>query len=252
MTVAALYDIHGNAPALRAVLGDLQREGVDRIVVGGDVVPGPLPVETIELLQSLSGRAVFVRGNTDRWVVEAFDALARDPDAPSAQARPAAAWTAAAMTREQRDFVASFDDHAVLDVDGLGPTLFCHGSPRSDEEIFTRLTPERRWRPMVEGVEQRVVVCGHTHAQFDRALGDWRVVNAGSVGMPFEERPAAYWVLLGPGVELRRTDYDIPAAEAELRTGGWPGVDEFLRRSLLEPDDPLAVARSLEDNALTP
>src|SRR5215213_10105334 len=109
--------------------------------------------------------------NTDRWVVEACDALARDPDAPRAQARPAAAWTAAAMTREQRDFVASFDDHAVLDVDGLGPTLFCHGSPRSDEEIFTRLTPERRWRPMVEGVEQRVVVCGHTHAQFDRALG---------------------------------------------------------------------------------
>jgi diadenosine tetraphosphatase ApaH/serine/threonine PP2A family protein phosphatase len=95
---------------------------------------------------------------------------------------------------------------AVLDVDGLGPTLFCRGSPRDDEELLTALTPERRWRPALEGVAEEVVVCGHTHAQFDRQLGSWRVINAGSVGLPYEGRAGAHWLLLGPDVEHRRTD----------------------------------------------
>ena len=101
---------------------------------------------------------------------------------------------------------------------------------------------------MFAGVEQRLVVCGHTHAQSDRVLGGVRVVN-GSVGMPFEGRPGAYWALLGPDVQLRRTDYDVRAAEAELRRGGWPGVDDFLRNSLLEPADPGVIAQSLERQA---
>ena len=94
-----------------------------------------------------------------------------------------------------------------------------------------------------------IVVCGHTHAQSDRVLGGVRVVNAGSVGMPYEGRAGAYWALLGPDVRLRRTDYDVRAAEAELRGGGWPGVDDFLRNSLLEPADPLQIAESLERQA---
>jgi diadenosine tetraphosphatase ApaH/serine/threonine PP2A family protein phosphatase len=102
---------------------------------------------------------------------------------------------------------------------------------------------------MFAGVDQQLVVCGHTHAQSDRVLGGVRVVNAGSVGMPFEGRAGAFWALLGPDVELRRTEYDIRAAEAELREGGWPGVDDFLRNSLLDPADPLAIAESLERQA---
>jgi predicted phosphodiesterase len=240
--VAALYDIHGNPVALRAVLAELEGEDVELIVVGGDAVPGPLPVETIELLQALGDRAVFVRGNTDRWVVEAFDA-----DQPTG--RPAADWTATQIDRAQRDWLASFGEPEVIDVDGLGPTLFCHGSPRSDDEILTALTPEERWRPILADVEQRVVVCGHTHAQFDRVLDGRRLVNAGSVGMPFEGRAGAYWSLLGPDVEQRRTDYDVRAAEAHLRAGGWPGVDDFLKGSFFEPADPLVVAQSLERQA---
>ena len=249
MRVAALYDIHANPVALGAVLAEVERERVDLIVVGGDAVPGPLPVPTIELLRSLGDRAVFVRGNTDRWTVEEFDALAgAGSDEPRAE-RPAAAWTATVIDQGQRDFLASFQEPVVIDVDGLGATLFCHGSPRSDEEILTLLTPEERWRSMFAGVEQRLVVCGHTHAQSDRVLGGVRVVNAGSVGMPFEGRPGAYWALLGPDVQLRRTDYDVRAAEAELRRGGWPGVDDFLRNSLLEPVDPGVIAQSLERQA---
>jgi predicted phosphodiesterase len=247
--VAALYDIHANPVALRAVLAEVERERVDLIVVGGDAVPGPLPVPTIELLRSLGDRAVFVRGNTDRWTVEEFDARAGIGPAEGRGERPAAAWTATMIDQGQRDFLASFQEPVVIEVDGLGATLFCHGSPRSDEEILTSLTPEERWRPMLAGVEQRLVVCGHTHAQSDRMLGPVRVVNAGSVGMPFEGRPGAFWALLGPDVRLRRTDYDIRAAEAELRGGGWPGIDDFLRNSFLEPADPLVVAEALERQA---
>ena len=137
----------------------------------------------------------------------------------------------------------------MIEVDGLGLTLFCHGSPRSDDEILTAVTPQERWRPMLAGVQQRLVACGHTHAQFDCSLGRSRVVNAGSVGMPLEGRPGAYWTLLDPDVRQQRTEYDVRAAEAQLRGGGWPGVDDFLRDSFLAPADPLTVAEWLERQA---
>jgi predicted phosphodiesterase len=129
------------------------------------------------------------------------------------------------IDRGDRDFLASFQESLVIEVDGLGETLFCHGSPRSDEEILTALTPEDRWRPMFAGVEQQLVVCGHTDAQSDRVLGGVRVVNAGSVGMPYEDEPGAYWLLdLAP----RRTPYD----GAELRSTREEALSEFTERGL--------------------
>ncbi len=113
---------------------------------------------------------------------------------------------------------SGFAAGVVFDVDGLGLTLFCHGSPRSDTEIITTATTDERLRGILGGVEQRTVVGGHTHRQFDRRVDGWRVVNAGSVGMPYEGRPGAYcWALLGPGVELRRTAYDVDRAVVALR-----------------------------------
>ena len=249
MRVAALYDIHANAPALDAVLVEVERAGVDRIVVGGDVVPGPLPVKTLARLRALGDRAVFVRGNGDRWVVDAFDASGSMAEQAERSGRLWAAWTAEAIDRRDRDLLASFADRVVLDVDGLGPTLFCHGSPRDDEELLTALTPERRWRPALEGVREAVVVCGHTHAQFDRQLGPWRVVNAGAVGLPYEGRAGAYWLLLGPGVEHRSTDYDLDSAVAAMRAGGNPDTDELLRESLVDPTDPRKVLELFERQA---
>jgi putative phosphoesterase len=244
MRVAALYDIHGNLPALEAVLTAVEHEGVDRIVIGGDVVPGPLPLQTIARLRTLAEQAVFVRGNGDRWVVEAFDA--RGSADPAAPRRPWAAWTAGLIDRHDRDLLASFPAHTTMDVDGVGPVLFCHASPRDDEEILTMLAPERRWRPALEDVAESVIVCGHTHTQFERDVGPHRVVNAGSVGMPYEGRAGAYWLLLGPGIELRRTDYDVDVALAAMRAGGHPGTDELLRDSLVVPADPRMIAKSLE------
>jgi predicted phosphodiesterase len=132
-------------------------------------------------------------------------------------------------------------------VDGV---LFCHGSPRSDTEIITALTPEERLAPMFEGVAEDVIVCGHTHHQFDRAVLGRRLLNAGSVGMPYEDEAAAYWLLLDPEPRLRRTDYDVPAAVERLRASGCPDVDEvMLRESLLAQSAAQFVARHFEERA---
>jgi diadenosine tetraphosphatase ApaH/serine/threonine PP2A family protein phosphatase len=132
-----------------------------------------------------------------------------------------------------------------LEVDGLGPTLFCHATPRSDEEIVTRLTPEAPFEEALAGVEERVVVAGHTHVRFDRRVGRTRFVNAGSVGMPYEGEPGAYWALLGPDVEHRRTVYDLDAAAARFRESGFPDADAHAE-TLLRPPDPAGASERFE------
>ena len=134
----------------------------------------------------------------------------------------------------------------MLDVDGLGAVRFCHGSPRRDDESITSATPDERLAPMLEGVAEPTVVCGHTHRQFDRVAGRHRVVNAGSVGMPYEGDAAAFWLSLGPEVELRRTEYDVDAAVADSAPPDFPDLDEMFRESLMEPADPDWVAEYFE------
>lgn len=247
--MAALYDIHGNLPALRAVLADVEREQPDVVVFGGDVAAGVLPAQTLELIMALGRRAFFVTGNADREVVDAYDAGPHDPAAEKDSPERTAAFAAGMISREQRDFLAGFAPGVVLDVGGLGPTLFCHGSPRSDTEMITTATREERLREMLVPVKEKVVVCGHTHRQFDRRCGEWRVVNAGSVGLPYEGRPGAYWTLLGPDVELRRSEYDLDEAVAELRAAGFNDLEELIAESLLEPADPDWVADYFERQA---
>ena len=245
MTVAALYDIHANLPALEAVLAEVEAAAPDLIVVGGDVAAGPLPAETLDRLAQLGDRVRWVMGNADRKLVEAYDAGARPQDTDDPIER-LDAWCAQRLTRAHRDLLASFEP--VVRAESV---LFCHGSPRSDEEIITALTPPERLAPMLVGVAEDVVVCGHTHHQFDLRIGDKRVLNAGSVGMPYEDEPAAYWLWLGHGVELRRTAYDVGAAAERMRAGGLPDIDEvMLRESLLEPVGAAFVARHFESRAV--
>jgi putative phosphoesterase len=229
MRVAALYDIHGNLPALEAVLAEVQEIGPDLVLVGGDVVLGPFPRETLEALDELRERAVFIRGNTDRMLVH---------PTPEAEAAPWAArhdWVRGQLTDRQAERFVGLSDTSVIEVDGLGEVLFCHGSPRSDEEIVTRATSPERLSDILSGVEQRVVVCGHTHVQFDRTVGGTRIVNAGSVGMPYEDARGAYWALLGPDVALRRTTYDLDRAARAVRATGFPDAEEFAEEYLLHP-----------------
>ena len=174
MPVATLYDIHGNLRALDAVLAEVPGDAT--IVVGGDVAAGGgQPAETLERLRALGGRVVWIRGNADREPEEA-------------------------LTDEQTAFLQALPATAKID-----RVLYVHASPRNDEDIFTERTPEERIAFLFGDVDADVVVCGHTHTQFERVIAGRRVVNSGSVGMPYEDEPGAYWTLdLAP----RRTPYD--------------------------------------------
>ena len=221
MRVAALYDVHGNLPALEAVLADAERERPDAIVVGGDMVSGPIPAETLERLRGLE-RAHFLRGNADRGVV----AIRRGEPEPELGLNDE--WIAGRLSDEQIDFLAGLPLTVTLDVDGLGRVCFCHATPRDDEEIFTERTPDDVLAGMLAGTEEAVVVCGHTHMQVDRRVGRWRVVNAGSVGLPYDTERGPRWALLGPDVSFRRSELDQDRAAEALRASGWPLVDQFV------------------------
>src|SRR5437660_2522697 len=225
MRLAVLADIHGNLPALEAVLAEVEAAAPDLVVVCGDIASGPLPAESIELLRSLPN-ARFVRGNADRELVRAFDG---GKDASGSLSNN---WCATQISRDQRDFLATFVETVSIETDGLGRVLFCHGSPRSDEEMMTSKTPDERLKEFTAGVDAALVVCGHTHMPFDRTAGGVRVINPGSVGMPFG-KPGAYWALLGLGVDMRHTDYDLEAAAARIRRSAWPDADEFARSNVL-------------------
>jgi putative phosphoesterase len=247
LRVAVLSDIHGNRRALEAVLAEVEKEKPDKIVIGGDVALGPFPCETIECLMALGDRALFVRGNADRELVEAFDEkLAYDPKEENPGKR-LSTWSAQQINETQRNFLASFQDTVKLDVLGLGEVLFCHGSPRSDNEIITSLTPPETLEKLFQGIDDKVVVCGHTHHQFDRITDDFRVINPGSVGMPYEGQAGAYWALLGPSVQLRRTVYDVLKAAQEAEVAGYPDVE--YRATLITPPAAAEVAAYFEEMA---
>ena len=224
--VAVLSDVHGNSVALAAVLAEVEQEKPDLIVFGGDFSWGPLAEETVELVQGLNAR--FVRGNADRAVLENKSETEKEQ------------WMQAHHTPQMREFLAGFEEHVVVEVDGLGPVRICHGSPRTDEECVTPETPEARVFEFAEGVDERVIVTAHVHIQFDRQVAGIRSVNAGSVGLPYEGERGAYWALLGPDVQMRRTEYDVEAAVDRFRATDFPGADE-LAEMMLTPPEPREV-----------
>ena len=230
--VAALYDIHGNLPALEAVLDELRQLAVDAVVVGGDVVPGPMPRECLELLRDCRIPTAFIHGNGESAALESLRGgpLAKVPEA----FRPAVEWSARQVPDEFATPMQAWPTTMKVDIDGVGDTLFCHATPRNDTEIFTRLSPDEHVRTMFAGAQCAVAVCGHTHMQFDRTVDSIRILNAGSVGMPFGA-PGAYWLLLGPDVQLRRTDYDLDAAAGRLRRSAFPGIEQFVEKQVLNP-----------------
>ncbi len=232
MRVAALYDIHGNLPALEAVLEDVRRAGVDVVVVGGDVVPGPMPRETIERLLSLDVPMQCIQGNGDREVVARRRGI-ETGSVPEKFRESSTGWPTGSF-RTRSGCWPGWPGTIRVPIHGLGEVLFCHATPRNDTDIFTRLTPEAPLLPIFNEAGAAMVVCGHTHMQFDRTIGTTRVVNAGSVGMPFDE-PGAYWLLLGPGVELRRTAYDLEKAAERIRSTSYPQADAFASRNVLRP-----------------
>jgi predicted phosphodiesterase len=232
MRVAALYDIHGNLPALEAVLDEVRAIGVDRLIVGGDVLPGPMPRETIACLASAGIPASYIQGNGDRetvaWRRGTESAAIPEPYRESMR------WNADQLSPDDERRIDAWPATVRLEIPGIGDVFFCHATPRNDVDIFTRLTPAEQLAPIFDPVGAPVVVCGHTHMQFDRMVGTTRIVNAGSVGMPFQAA-GAYWLLLGPDVELRVTAYDLPKAAERIRATAYPKAEEFAARNVLAP-----------------
>lgn len=247
MRVAAIYDLHGNLPALEAVLADIQREGVDRIVVGGDVVCGPMTTAVMDRLLDLEPPADFISGNAEAAVLTEMAGNEHRVPFPE-PIREVLRWEAAQLQRFA-PVLGGWPMTLRHSLPGLGDVLFCHATPRDLEEIFLESTPEQVLVPIFEPARADVVVCGHTHMQFDRRVGPVRVVNAGSVGMPFAA-PGAYWVLLGPGIELRCTSYDLDAAAARVRATTYPQAQEFADKYILDPPSTTVMQAALEKVAI--
>jgi predicted phosphodiesterase len=227
--VAVFSDIHGVLPALEAVLAEPDVQTAELVVLTGDIAAGPQPVETLDLLVSLGERAVWVRGNADRELA----AMARGEggEAPD-QISP---WAANQLRPDQIELLAGLPSTVTLEVDGLGPVLFCHATPRDDEEMVLVDSPISRWAEVFSGVpeEVRTVVCGHTHMPFARQVDRRLVINAGSIGMPYGA-PGPSWALLTPdGVQLRRSalEPDV-AADLVSKASSYQEIDAWVNEYL--------------------
>ncbi len=245
MRVAALYDIHGNLPALEAVLRDVRNSHVDQIVVGGDVLPGPMPRETLHYLLNLELTVHFIQGNGELATLAQISALTTGLvtywGTTSGKPLPKSLqmgyrWTAQQIQPDYESVIASWPKTLRLELEGVGQVLFCHGTPRSETELFTKQTAEEHLLPLFIDLDVSVVVCGHTHMQFDRMVGNTRVVNAGSVGEPFG-KSSAYWLLLGPDVQLQQTAYDIEQATGLIRATQYPQAEESANGILHPPSE---------------
>jgi predicted phosphodiesterase len=245
MRVAALFDIHGNLPALEAVLQDARESGADRVVVGGDVIPGPMPREALSRLLNLDLPVQFIHGNCELSVLAQM--AAGESGTPSywgtvtGQPLPERdlkniRWSAQQLGPETQPVLARWPKTLRLDIDGMGKVLFCHGTPRSETEVFLRTTAEERLRPLFDPLDVDLVVCGHTHMPFDRRVGRTRVVNSGSVGIPYGAS-GAFWTLLGPDVEPRRTNYDIAKTAELIRATPYPDAEGYAGNLLNPPSE---------------
>jgi len=251
--VAVLADAHGNAVALTKVLRDVMAERPDLIVFAGDLTWGPLPEETWSAVRHLQEPdaplpAIWLRGNADRYLVEVATRGAEGHEEPLG---PREQWMLDAHSATTLAAIDSFVESVVVEVEKLGPVRFCHGSPRSDEELITPATPEARMRALSGNVDEPVLVTAHTHIQFDRHVAGIRSINPGSVGLPYQGKPGAYWALLGPDVELRCTQYDLEETVRRYRASGDP-LAEPMVATLLTPPAPeqvIAHAETLEFSA---
>jgi putative phosphoesterase len=247
MRVAVLADIHGNLPALEAVLRDVDAVGADAIVLNGDIADGPMPAQTLDRLEQLGERAIWVRGNTDRSLAAAFDGTFQPSGLPTNAPAEYFTWCAARIGPDHRDRLASLPLTVTLEVDGLGPVAFCHGTARDDNEFILVDSPIEHYQAAFADITEQTVVLGHTHMPFDRLADTRRFLNPGSVGLSYGHAGAA-WALLGPDVTLRRTLFDTRTAAATLLASAsdLPGIESITTNMVAAASDAEALAAFTE------
>ncbi len=251
MKIATLYDIHGNLPALEAVLAEIENEQVDAIVVGGDAIAGPMPNEVLDRLQAIQTPVHYIVGNGESEVLRY---LAGEPIAALTPAGEKGAIVVAdLLTEENKAFLRGWSFSVKFKSPTFGDILFCHATPDNNTHVFTKQSDPSQIEAVFDGVMADLVVCGHTHMQFDLAVAGKRVVNSGSVGMPFGE-PGAHWLLIGETVEFRKTEFDREAAAETIRQSQSPEADAFVTGQIFSTPaeaDVMAVLTMLAEKQIT-
>lgn len=231
--LAVLSDTHGVLPTLDAVLAEPDVRSADLVVVTGDLAAGPQPTQVLDRLLALGDRVRLVRGNADRDLVT----LARGGVLPDGTP-PVDTWAAAHLRPDQVELLAALPHPLVVPLAGVGDVLFCHGTPRDDDEVVLVDTRPSRWAEVLADVPAAVrIVCGgHTHTPYARQVGRRWVVNSGSTGMPYGA-PGAPWVLLdAQGVHLRTTPFEPRRVADDIIAGStFPGVEAWVDDYVLSP-----------------
>jgi predicted phosphodiesterase len=239
MRLALIADIHGNLPALDAVLAELAREGIDQAVCLGDISIGPQPVETLERVRALGCPVIL--GNWDAWLVEGMPDL--DGGALGQVLSETCSWAGSKLSPEQQDLLLRFAPVVEHDLPGGETLLAFHGSPRSYEDAIFATTPDDEVEEMLDGRDALVHVGGHTHFQLVRRLGESLLVNPGSIGLPFRRAlpgvmEVAPWAEYGVltfedgrvSVDLRRAPFDLDELLTALRESGMPHAEWWAAR----------------------
>ncbi|GLZ78812.1 phosphoesterase [Actinorhabdospora filicis] len=227
MSIAVISDVHGVAPALEAVLSQPEVATAEVIVCCGDVAAGPQPTQVLDRLAALGDRVRYVSGNADREMADWH------PGTTAAYPDEVTPWAASVISAEHRAWMASWPHDLTLTVDGLGEVYFCHATPRRDDEVIVVDSRPDLWTQIQRQLPATVstMVIGNTHMPFARLAGNRMIVNPGSVGMPYGP-PGAYWALLGPGIQLRRTPLDADTVCAQVATSPFPGATRFAEEYL--------------------
>ena len=246
MKIATIYDIHANPTALLSVLKDIQNYEVDLIVIGGDVIAGPFPTETLTILTEIKTPTKFILGNAESEVIRYING--KPVNGLSNRANEEAKWVANQISSSHKTFIKNWSKTFQAVIKEVGTVLFCHATPGSDIEIFTRISSNQRILKLFDGVRASIIICGHTHMPFDLKFGKSRIINSGSVGMPFGTNQAS-WLLIDQQINFMTTSYDIQMAAQLISTSNYPYKESFIRNNVLNVPEEQKALNMLESMA---